>query len=66
MPVYTYFCDNCKKEYEYDTSYPDYDFYIPTCPHCKTRNVHRVIKFTPVIFKGKGFYSLDNKTEEEE
>jgi putative FmdB family regulatory protein len=60
MPVYTYRCENCKKQFEKQQSFHDEP--LKTCPTCKKKALKKVITPTKVIFKGSGFYATDNKS----
>lgn len=62
---YDFRCDSCKHEFEFFISYDDIKDKKVICPNCKGKTVKKIIKSTvPVLFLGKGFYSTDNKKEE--
>ena len=56
MPVYEYGCKECSSHYDLWQKFSEKPIII--CPFCLGK-VYRVIQPTPVIFKGKGFYSTD-------
>ncbi len=59
MPTYEYECRNCGHTFEAFQSINDKP--LSRCPKCKSA-VRRVINGgMGVIFKGRGFYSTDNK-----
>ena len=69
MPIYTYRCDGCGKEFEYKQSIKDSA--LTECPEeiCKEHG-HSQAKITRVIssniglvFKGSGFYLTDYKKQ---
>jgi putative FmdB family regulatory protein len=60
MPVYTYRCSSCGKQFEQHQSFDDAP--LKTCPKCKKKSLKKVITPTKIIFKGSGFYATDNKS----
>lgn len=53
MPIYTYYCKNCKKNV--DTIHGMYES-IDKCPECKSKRIEKqVSKGACVIFKGTGW-----------
>ena len=59
MPIYEY---RCSKGHEYERAE---GFDAPpeqTCPTCGSRS-RRQISLPAVVFKGRGFYSTDNRKE---
>ena len=71
MPIYTFFCSGCNQEFEVRQSYDEYGNGNIICPHCNRISettgglITRKILISPVIYKGKGFYSNDHKPKEE-
>lgn len=43
MPTYPYRCETCRKYFEIDLSYAEYDQTEVTCPNCGSPNVRRRI-----------------------
>ena len=63
MPVYQYICPKCNLKFELKQSFSDES--IVTCPKCQN-GAQRLFSPVPVIFKGSGFYSTDNRKRESE
>jgi len=63
MPVYQYLCPKCNLKFELKQSFSDES--IVTCPKCQN-GAQRLFSPVPVIFKGSGFYSTDNRKSEPE
>jgi putative FmdB family regulatory protein len=63
MPVYQYLCPKCNLKFELKQSFSDES--IVTCPKCRN-GAQRLFSPVPVIFKGSGFYSTDNRKSEPE
>lgn len=58
MPIYEYECCACDHHFEERQSYSDEA--VAECPKCRSK-ARRVIRSSPVIFKGSGFYVTDNR-----
>ena len=58
MPVYEYECSHCNHVFERKQGFDDEP--IAECPVCAAR-ARRVFRSVPVIYKGNGFYSTDNR-----
>jgi len=58
MPLYEYECQVCGVRFERQQSITDDA--IKTCPECEGE-VRRVIQPARIVFKGKGFYTTDNR-----
>jgi len=58
MPFYEYQCENCCHQFEIKQSFND-DSTV-TCPQCQG-DTRRIIAPAPVLFKGSGFYTTDNR-----
>ena len=43
MPIYQYWCLNCKKRFEVFLSYKEYGVQTVSCPHCTSDQVRRRI-----------------------
>ena len=63
MPVYQYLCPKCNLKFELKQSFSDES--IAACPKCQN-GARRLFSTVPIIFKGSGFYSTDNKKSEPE
>lgn len=59
MPTYTYRCKKCNSRFDVSGKYESLIGFTPQCPECKSLNATRIYGDTPVIFKGKGFYTND-------
>ncbi|HMK31670.1 MAG TPA: zinc ribbon domain-containing protein [Terriglobales bacterium] len=52
MPVYEYFCEACKKEFEKTLTLSEHDKNKITCPKCGSNRVHQMAAaFTAVTSK---------------
>ncbi len=60
MPVYTYRCENCGIEFDYQQSFNDAN--LSVCPECDDKSLHRVYRPVGIVFKGSGFYATDNRS----
>ncbi len=58
MPIYEYECGSCRVRFEKKQSFNAKP--IATCPECQGKT-SRVIHPAPIIFKGSGFYTTDNR-----
>jgi putative FmdB family regulatory protein len=58
MPIYEYECEKCLLRFELKRPYGE-DGRTP-CPQC-TSEARRLFSPVPIIFKGSGFYSTDNR-----
>ncbi len=58
MPIYEYECNHCHFQFERKQRFDEEP--VAMCPKCQ-RKAHRVIHSVPVIFKGSGFYTTDNR-----
>jgi putative FmdB family regulatory protein len=67
LPIYQYRCTRCFHQFELRQSFDD-DAEL-ACPRCGA-DARRIFSPVPVIFKGSGFYTTDNRkgneTSEEE
>jgi putative FmdB family regulatory protein len=59
MPLYSFLCKNCRKEFEIFVS--EYSVPVPACPKCKSENVKRIWDIPTISFKGTGFYATDKE-----
>ena len=55
MPTYEYVCKACDTEFEREQRISDPP--VKTCPHCKAKQVKRLISRTSFHLKGGGWYS---------
>ena len=58
MPTYEYECTRCPCRFELRRSFSD-DTPV-SCPDCGG-GVQRIFTAVPIIFKGSGFYSTENR-----
>lgn len=58
MPVYEYECGSCRHRFEKRQGFDDEA--KAACPRCKGK-AKRIIRASPVIFKGSGFYVTDHR-----
>ena len=58
MPTYEYECSSCNFRFERKQRFDEEP--VAMCPKCGGK-ARRVIHSTPVIFKGSGFYTTDNR-----
>ena len=58
MPIYEYSCLCCLHHFEVKQGFEDEP--VTKCPSCHGE-VRRIIRPSPVIFKGSGFYVTDNR-----
>lgn len=62
MPMYRFVCKECGTQFERFASFRE-NLDIRVCPHGHA-NVRRVYSAAPVVFKGSGWYSTDNRPKE--
>lgn len=60
MPVYTYRCENCGIQFDYQQSFNAAN--LTVCPECEEESLHRVYRPVGIVFKGSGFYATDNRS----
>ena len=60
MPIYEYECNPCGFRFERKQRFDEEA--ITKCPKCEGET-HRVINSVPIIFKGSGFYTTDNRKD---
>jgi putative FmdB family regulatory protein len=58
VPIYQYHCAKCNLKFELKQSFNDES--IVACPKCQNE-AQRLFSPVPVIFKGSGFYTTDNR-----
>ena len=58
MPIYRYHCPKCNSKFELKQSFNDES--RAACPKCQNE-AQRLFSPVPVIFKGSGFYTTDNR-----
>jgi len=61
MPIYEYECDICRCRFERRQRFDEEP--AAMCPECQGK-ARRVIHSVPIIFKGSGFYTTDNRKSE--
>ncbi len=61
MPIYEYECDICRCRFERRQRFDEEP--VTMCPECQGKT-RRVIHSVPIIFKGSGFYTTDNRKSE--
>lgn len=57
MPIYEYYCDNCKEKMEIEQRITEDP--IKVCPRCNSSRFRRLISVTNFILKGSGWYKTD-------
>ena len=58
MPIYEYECNDCHFRFERKQRFDEEP--IAMCPTCQGK-ARRIIHSVPIIFKGSGFYTTDNR-----
>ena len=58
MPIYEYECHLCHFHFERKQRFDDEP--VAICPKCQGK-ARRVLHAVPIIFKGSGFYTTDNR-----
>ncbi len=58
MPIYQYECELCHFDFERKQKFDDEP--VAICPKCQGR-ARRTFNSVPIIFKGSGFYTTDNR-----
>ena len=59
MPIYEYECGLCQFRFERKQGFDEEP--IAMCPKCQGK-ARRIFHSNPIIFKGSGFYTTDNRT----
>jgi len=59
VPIYEYECGLCQFRFERKQRFDEEP--IAICPKCQGK-ARRVLHSVPVIFKGSGFYTTDNRS----
>lgn len=62
MPVYEYQCEDCSFLFELKQSFNDNA--MITFPRCRGKT-RRIFSPVPILFKGLGFYTTDNRKRKE-
>ena len=60
MPIYEYECSLCHAHFERKQRFDEEP--VDICPKCQGK-ARRVLHSIPVIFKGSGFYTTDNRKD---
>lgn len=60
MPIYEYMCPKCNLKFELRQSFSESP--VALCPECHN-GAQRLFAPVPIIFKGPGFYTTDNRKE---
>lgn len=60
MPIYTYRCENCGIQFDKQQKFSDDPLRL--CPECNEEALRKVYLPVGIVFKGKGFYSTDNRS----
>lgn len=60
MPAYEFLCHHCGHKHVVTLTFNQKDAYQPFCEECGTK-MTQVFSAAGVVFKGKGFYSNDNR-----
>jgi putative FmdB family regulatory protein len=66
MPTYEYICNKCNNKFSITGSFGTLLSMVAMCPVCKDSDVKKVIFSPAVIYKGKGFYTTDQRGNENE
>ena len=59
MPIYEYFCENCKKKQEILQEIDEAP--ISECPLCNSKNIKKMVSVSSFKLKGNGWYETDFK-----
>ena len=62
MPIYEYECSCCHFHFERKQRFEEEP--VAMCPQCQGK-ARRVLHSVPIIFRGSGFYTTDNRRGEE-
>ncbi len=60
MPTYEYMCPRCNLRFELRQSFSADN--VASCPKCQN-GARRLFVPVPIIFKGPGFYTTDNRKD---
>lgn len=60
MPIYEYMCTKCNLRFELRQAFSAQT--VASCPKCHN-GARRLFAPVPIIFKGPGFYTTDNRKE---
>jgi len=60
VPIYEYECSVCHRRFERKQRFDEEP--VAICPKCQGK-ARRVIHSVPIIFKGSGFYTTDNRKD---
>ena len=60
MPAYEFLCHHCGHRHVVTLTFKQKDDYQPFCEECGTK-MTQVFSPLSVVFKGKGFYSVDSR-----
>lgn len=60
MPIYTYQCESCGVRFDQYQKFSDEPLTI--CPECNEVALRKIYQPVGIVFKGKGFYSTDNRS----
>ncbi len=63
MPIYEYECNLCCSRFERRQRFDEEP--VAICPKCQGK-ARRVIHSIPIIFKGSGFYTTDNRKSKDD
>jgi len=61
VPIYEYECGLCHFHFERKQGFDEEP--VAMCPKCQGK-ARRVLHSVPVIFKGSGFYTTDNRKDD--
>ena len=65
MKQYDFYCQDCNTEFSvYLKEFYDSGKHTISCPSCGSTHILKLIMRSSAIFKGKGFYSTDNRKKE--
>ncbi|MCC6614720.1 MAG: zinc ribbon domain-containing protein [Anaerolineae bacterium] len=62
MPAYDYRCNSCGREVSlFYKSYKDYDDATPTCPHCGSTDLERIITGVTLQTGGRNYSGMSSQ-----
>jgi len=60
MPVYAYLCQNCGLKFERTQTF--FEPPLKRCLDCHQNTLQRIIQVSAILFKGSGWYSMDQRS----
>ncbi len=59
MPLFDFQCQKCSRVFE--KAIPFGSKTKPSCPHCRSKSVEKMLSMPGIAFKGSGFYKTDSR-----